>query len=118
MVDREAIESMLRVYGPPAKEVPTFRPPNLVRKKDISLLPYLTAVATNWKETSGNKRGITGGTTRQVNDGEYHGQFKCAVRCIFVLWNNEQVIEPQRSFPGHGKIWGDNEILYEAPSSH
>jgi hypothetical protein len=59
MVDREAIESMLRVYGPPATEIFTFTSPT--RRKDIPLLPYVTAVRTSRTEENNNKESSSEG---------------------------------------------------------
>jgi len=53
MVDREAIESILRLYGPPATEIFTFRSP--AGRKDKSFLPYVTAVSTCWTEENNNE---------------------------------------------------------------
>src|ERR1700712_2445488 len=48
MVDRVAIESMLRVYGPPATEIFNLHNRPNPRRNDISFLPYLTAVSTSF----------------------------------------------------------------------
>jgi hypothetical protein len=51
MEDRDAIESMLRVYGPPATEIFTLNSTlTLPYKKNIPFLPYVTAISTSWAE--------------------------------------------------------------------
>ncbi|KAH6652291.1 hypothetical protein BKA67DRAFT_661039 [Truncatella angustata] len=116
-VDREAIESMLRVYGPPAKQVLEALPLSLpsVRTKEISFLPYVAAVDTTWAEANGDEitNPIQDGS--QVNDGKYRGQFKCALRSVFRLWQMEQVIQPEELYPKNGKIWGDTSVVFETP---
>ncbi|KAF7521070.1 hypothetical protein G7054_g12565 [Neopestalotiopsis clavispora] len=107
-VDREAIESMLRVYGPPATRISMSFPRN-PRRDQVSFLPYLTAVGTHWARD--------GRQEPQVRDGEYHGHFKCAMEAIFALWQDEQVLTPDKHFLGDGLIWGDDPVAYEAPGS-
>ena len=109
MVDRTAIESMLRVYGPPATSVFTLMPANGMRK-DIPFLPYVTAVDNDWTEEE-NGNGESDNEAQEgadINDGEYHGHFKCALESIFLLWENEQCIAPDEYYPRNGSIWGDN----------
>ena len=131
MVDREAIESMLRVYGPPATEIFTLTSPG--RRKDIPFLPYLTAVSTSWseennnEESSGEESESEGSGSEEIDDevqedpriddGEYHGHFKCAVQSILQLWKDEQILSPEEYYPRDGGIWGDVGFVYEAPSS-
>ncbi|KAI1376596.1 hypothetical protein F4677DRAFT_419024 [Hypoxylon crocopeplum] len=122
MVDREAIESMLRVYGPPVIEVSRFIP-LYAKRKEISFLPYITAVSTRWMEEAEDEKGS--GEERKdqvqekplVNDREYHGHFKCALRSVFNLWQNEQLQSPEEYYPRVGNIWGDIGVAYETPSS-
>ena len=104
MVDREAIESMLRVYGPPATEIFTMGGPP--RRKDIPFLPYLTAVSTDWEEENED----------DVDDGEYHGDFKFALQCIVEIWESEQSITPDEYYPRDRSIFGDIGFSYEAPA--
>lgn len=116
-VDREAIESMLRVYGPPAKQVLEAIPLSLpsVRTKEIPFLPYVAAVNTTWAKA--DRDDITNSTRDgpQVDDGKYRGQFKCALRSVFRLWQMEQVIHPQELYPKNGKVWGDINVVFETP---
>lgn len=121
IVDREAIESMLRVYGPPAVRTSEFIPLS-PRKEDAPFLPYVTAASTRWLEdenTSGSTGEALGRVQEepQVNDTEYHGQFKCALRSVFRLWENEQLLTPQEYYPRDRKIWGGDHVVYEAPGS-
>jgi hypothetical protein len=67
MEDRDAIESMLRVYGPPATEIFTLNSTlTLPYKKNIPFLPYVTAISTSWaeenmdEESRSNGRGSVG----------------------------------------------------------
>lgn len=107
MMDREVIESMLRVYSPPVTKILNVTSPG--RRKDIPFLSYLTAVSTTWieensheessseelnsqntlSETSGNEE-IDHEVHEEscIDDGEYHGNFKCALQNILQLWQN------------------------------
>jgi hypothetical protein len=131
MVDREAIESILRVYGPPATEIFTLG--GSVTRKDIPFLPYVTAVDTNWTEGNNNEESNSEDTISEasdnekiddevqeeprIDDGEYHGHLKCALRSILQLWQNEQSISPEEYYPRDRLIWGDIGFVYEAPGS-
>lgn len=120
MVNRAAIESMLRVYGPPAVEVWQL-PPR--RRWDIPFLPYLTAVDTFWSDeedeskASGSEE-IDGEAKQEprINDREYHGYFKCTVASVFELLQNEQGLSPQEYYPRDGGIWGDILVVYYPPT--
>lgn len=118
MVDRTAIESMLRVYGPPATSVVTLMPSNR-RRMDIPLLPYVTAVDTSWdeEESSSGEGDNEAQEGVGINDGEYHGHFKCALQSIFLLWENEQCIAPEEYYPRNGSIWGDIAFEYYPPTT-
>ena len=117
MVDSTAIESMLRVYGPPATSVFTLMSSN-GRRVDIPFLPYVTAVDTNLTEEescSGESDNEAQEGVGIINDGEYHGHFKCALQSIFLLWQNEQLIAPDEYYPRNGSIWGDIGFEYYPP---
>jgi hypothetical protein len=138
MVDTEAIESMLRVYGPPAAEIFSMMGPQNPRKKDVPHLPYYTVVDTNTPEEEDDEDGEESSNEEgsidldekdkesqndaqaeskeeEPDDGEYHGQFKCAVQSVFRLLENEQTLAPGEYYPRKGQIWGDLGFLYEAP---
>jgi hypothetical protein len=146
MVDREAIESMLRVYGPPATEIFTMGGPAM--RRDIPFLPYLTAVSTTWTEenddeeseseesqsdgsgsieigsdnthgeASGNKEANDDEVEEEpIDDGEYHGDFKFALQSILEIWQSEQSISPDEYYPRDRSIWGDIGFSYEPPTS-
>ncbi|KAN0108028.1 hypothetical protein V8E51_007770 [Hyaloscypha variabilis] len=146
MVDREAIESMLRVYGPPATEIFTMGGPAM--RRDIPFLPYLTTVSTTWTEenddeeseseesqsdgsgsieigyddthgeASGNKEANDDEVEEEpIDDGEYHGDFKFALQSILEIWQSEQSISPDEYYPRDRSIWGDIGFSYEPPTS-
>jgi len=145
MVDREAIESMLRVYGPPATEIFTIGGPPM--RKDIPFLPYLTAVSTDWEEeneveesddeesqsdgsgsieigsddthraASGNKKANDDEVEEEpIDDGEYHGDFNFALQSIVEIWQSEQSISPDEYYPRDRSIFGDIGFSYEPPA--
>ncbi|RDW62454.1 hypothetical protein BP6252_11887 [Coleophoma cylindrospora] len=103
MVDQKAIESMLRVYGPPVTEIFTLIPSQ--RRKDIPFLPYVSAVDTRYNGDFNEPNAV------------YQGHFECALQSIFSLWQNEQLITPDEYCPTDGGIWGDIGIVFEVPVS-
>jgi hypothetical protein len=99
------MESMLRVYGPPATQISSWPPSNPWRM-EISFLPYVTAASTTWNDENRNEV-----------DGEYHGHFLCALQCIFRLWQMEQRSSASNYYPRNAGIWaGDSGFVFEAPS--
>lgn len=109
---------MLRVYGPPATSIFTLMRSNRTRR-DIPFLPYLTVVDTNQTDEEGSS-GESGDKAKEeagINDGEYHGHFKCALQSIFLLWQNEQSIAPEEYYPSNGSIWGDIGFEYYPPGA-
>ncbi|KAL4875483.1 hypothetical protein BJY04DRAFT_202103 [Aspergillus karnatakaensis] len=105
MVDRAAITSMLRVYGRPSTEIYTSVRSRSLRR-EVDYLPYLTVVDSNEMEEDGPEE----------DDGEYHGSFKCAVKCVFDLYGNEQSLAPEEYYPRNGRIWGGEVGMnYEVP---
>jgi hypothetical protein len=65
--DRDAIASMLRVYGPPATEIFTLNSTlTSPSRKNIPSLPYVIAISTSWtdenmdEESESNGRGSVG----------------------------------------------------------
>ncbi|KAI0965121.1 hypothetical protein F4678DRAFT_453908 [Xylaria arbuscula] len=113
MVDREAIESMLRVFGPPARlvQAPYYVQGDFEVVREVSFLPYLTAVDTNgeWNDRDPDPRDIYGL--------EYAGLVKCALQSVFVLLAAEDVFAPQEAIhPRNGRIFEDGtELQYEPP---
>jgi hypothetical protein len=107
MVDRTAIESMLRVYGPPGTKVFTLMS-SPSRRTDIPFLPYVTAVDTSsiGEESSSGESDDEVQEEASINDGEYHGHFKCALQSIFLLWDNEQSLAPEEYYPRNGSVLG------------
>ena len=122
MVDREAIESMLRVYGPPAVEIFAMGGP--ARRQDVPYLPYLTAVSTRWDEETEDEESEASGEEENddkvkeepADDGEYHGDLKFALKSILVLWQNEQTLSPDEYYQRDRSICADIGFRYEPPA--
>ena len=111
MVDREAIESMLRVYGPPATQIygPWEKDP---AERDVPFLPYLVAVSTKSTEFETEDEGNYHQSDAGPDDGEYHGYLKVALSSIFTFWAKEEIQEPQEYYTGKDSIWGDTLIRF------
>lgn len=124
-VDRQAIRSMLRVYGHRATRIHEDLPASfdMVRRETVSFVPYITAIDTYWRRVNSDGEVVdeVEDEPQAINDGEYreyNGQLKCAVESVFELWGNEQLLEPTRYFPRYGKIWGGNGVAFELATEH
>lgn len=114
MLDRGAIESLLRPYGPPATQLyhAVQSDPDEER---ISFLPYVVAVSINWDEVGAEDEANYTQRETVPDDGNYHGWSKVALESIFDFWQSEEIVGFNKSFKGRDSVWGDTLITYRLP---
>lgn len=111
MVDGEAIESMLRVYGP---RVTRISQPHALEPFEsyLTFLPYLVAVSTKPADFETEGEDSYRQREAEPDDGKYHGYLKVAFQNIFGFWESEQLQSPEEYYVGRDSIWGDTMMVY------
>jgi len=110
------MESLLRVYGPPATLI-FDQNRNKNAKRSVPFAPYFIAVSTRFEDVKVDKKAYSENNewkSQSINE-DYPGYIKCAIESMFALWQMDPR-EVDKFYPRDGNIWVDLNCVYEAPS--